>query len=177
MLYALPFLVAVSATQPVEPVVIRTPELTVEMMPRTPNQMMSFYEARGFPKTMLTEIKQYCFITTGITNTSDDIIWLELSEWKFIKQGETIERRHRNDWKNYWQQTDAPKSKQSTFRWTLIPESLDYLPHEREGGNITLPFTPGYFTLEATFRAGKDKQGKMIRVRTDKLYCAEDPQQ
>ena len=50
MLSTLSFLLMISADRPVEPVHIKTPEMEIEMTPRTPNQMGSFYEARGFPK-------------------------------------------------------------------------------------------------------------------------------
>jgi hypothetical protein len=67
-------------------------------------------------------------------------------------------------------------SKQSTFRWTLIPETLDYLPGEHEGGNIILPFTDKPISLTATFATGGNKQGETITITTDKLFCAEDEQ-
>jgi len=69
---------------------------------------------------------------------------------------------------------NIPLSKQSTFRWTLIPETLDYLPYEREGGNIILPFTKDAITLKAAFATGENKQGKTITISTDKLFCAQD---
>jgi hypothetical protein len=177
MLSILPFILVISATQPVQPVVIDTAEFTIEMTPRTPDQMRSFYEARGFPVEMLDEISRYCFITTGITNKGKDKLWLDLSQWEYSSGGKIIERRHRSQWKAHWQKTGMPKSSQATFRWTLMPETLDYLPGEREGGNVTLPFTPGHFTLEASFRTGDDKKGEIINIRTDKLFCAEDPEQ
>ena len=71
---------------------------------------------------------------------------------------------------------DIPLSKQSTFRWTLIPEQLDYLPAEREGGNILLPFTKDPISVTATFATGNNKQGKKITITSDKLFCAEDAQ-
>jgi len=177
MLSILPFILVISATQPVQPVVIDTAEFTIEMTPRTPDQMRSFYEARGFPVEMLDEISRYCFITTGITNKGKDKLWLDLSQWEYSSGGKIIERRHRSQWKAHWQKTGRPKSSQATFRWTLMPETLDYLPGEREGGNVTLPFTSGHFTLEASFRTGDDKKGEIINIRTDKLFCAEDPEQ
>jgi hypothetical protein len=60
----------------------------------------------------------------------------------------------------------------STFRWTLIPETLDYLPDEEEGGNIILPRVEGPITVKASFATGDDRQGPVVTIEYDKLYCA-----
>lgn len=175
MLNILPLLAAVASMQ-AQPFSVKTPELEVRFVPRTPNQMSSFYEARGFPKVMLETIRQQCFITVGIQNNSKEKIWLDLENWEFASAGQKLTRENRDYWKQQWQKLDIPLSKQSTFRWTLIPETLDYLPGEHEGGNIVLPATSGAITLKATFATGADKQGKVITITTDKLFCAEDTQ-
>ena len=167
-------LVVVANMQTAQPLAIKTSELEIRFIPRTPNQMMSFYEARGFPKEMRDLLKKQCFITVGITNTSNTKIWLDLSDWQFSVNGKVIRREHRDSWKKRWQAMNIPLSKQSTFRWTLIPETLDYLPGEREGGNLVLPFVPDYFSLTAHFATGENREGKTITIHTDKLYCAED---
>ncbi|VAW52359.1 hypothetical protein MNBD_GAMMA05-711 [hydrothermal vent metagenome] len=176
MLSFIPALVVVASMQAVQPAIIETPEIMLEVTARTPDQMGSFYEARGFPKPMLNILKQQCIMTVGITNKTQDTIWMNLSNWEFTSQGKVIHRKHRNHWKQRWQKMNIPLNKQSTFRWTLIPEILDYLPGEREGGNIVLPFTKGYFSLKAEFATGKNKQGKTLTISTDKLFCAEDAQ-
>ena len=173
----IPTLVVISATQVMQPMIVKTPEIEFGLLPRSPDQIISFYEARGFPKDMLEVLRKQCFITTGITNHSNRKVWLDLESWEFHKDGKPIKRFHRNEWKARWQEMDIPMSKQSTFRWTLIPETLDYLPGEHEGGNVILPFTEGYFSLKATFKTGDDKQGKVITITTDRLYCAEDADQ
>lgn len=176
MLNFLSVMLVVSNVQVVQPVTVSTPEMEIEFTPRSPDQMGSFYEARGFPRPMLDILKQQCFITVGIMNKSDQKIWLDLSNWKISSGGKTVRREHRDYWKQRWQQMGMPLNKQSTFRWTLIPETLDYLPGEREGGNIVLPFTDKPISLTATFATGDDKQGKKITINTDKLFCAEDAQ-
>ncbi|MDT8282365.1 MAG: hypothetical protein RQ982_06060 [Gammaproteobacteria bacterium] len=164
----------ISDVQAAAPVIVKTPELEIELFPRTAQQMDSFYEARGFPKAMRDILKKQCFITVGIHNTSNKKIWLDLSNWKFSSAGKAINRQHRDVWKKRWQDMNMPLNKQSTFRWTLIPETLDYLPGEDEGGNIVLPFTDKPVSLTATFATGEDKQGEAITITTDKLFCAED---
>lgn len=176
MLNILPILVIVSNMQAVQPVFINTAEMTLELTPRSPDQMGSFYEARGFPKPMLDVLKQQCYISVRIANISKQKIWLDLSNWKFSSAGKPIIREHRDYWKQRWQAMEIPLNKQSTFRWTLLPETLDYLPGEHEGGNIILPFTSEPVSLSATFATGDSKQGKTITLTTDKLFCAEDAQ-
>lgn len=163
-----------AVTLPVQPIVMQTPELEVDLRPRTPNQMSSFYESRDFPKVMIDTLRAQCFISVRIQNNSNKKIWLEQDNWKFSVNGKTLTRETRDYWKTHWQQLDMPLSKQSTFRWTLLPESLDYLPGEHEGGNIVLPFVKGAISLTATFATGEDKQGEKITLTTDMLFCAED---
>lgn len=176
MINFIPLLVVISSLQPIQPVVIQTEELAIEFTPRSPNQMGSFYEARGFPKAMLDVLKKQCYITVGIRNKSQQKIWLDLAQWTFSTANKPLQREHRDYWKQRWQDMGIPLNKQSTFRWTLIPELLDYLPGEKEGGNILLPFTKDYISVHASFATGDNKQGKTITISTDKLYCAEDAQ-
>ncbi len=176
MLNMLSVMLIIANMQVVQPVIIKTPELKITFTPRTPNQMGSFYEARGFPGDMRDILKKQCFITISIANTSNKKIWLDLSNWKFTSGGKSLKREDRNYWKKRWQTMKMPLNKQSTFRWTLIPETLDYLPNEHEGGNIVLPFTNKPISLTATFATGENKQGKTITINTDKLFCAEDAQ-
>ena len=167
-------MLVVSNIQAAQSIVVKTPHMEVDFTPRTANQMGSFYEARGFPKAMRDVLKKQCFITVGIHNKSKTKIWLDMSNWKFTAGGEPIVREHRDYWKQRWQNMGMPLSKQSTFRWTLIPETLDYLPDEHEGGNILLPFSDKPISITATFATGENKQGETIVITTDKLFCAED---
>ena len=173
--YLVPALL-IASLQTAQAATVKTPELEIQFKSRTPNQMASFYEARGFPKAMRDILKKQCFITVGILNKSQTKIWLDLSNWKFSVDGKPLQREHRDYWKKRWQDMGMPLNKQSTFRWTLIPETLDYLPGEHEGGNIVLPFTDKAITLTASFATGKNKQGKTLTITTDKLFCAEDKQ-
>ena len=176
MLNFLPILAVVANMQATLPIIVKTPEMEIDFTPRSADQLGSFYEARGFPKEMRDVLRQQCFITVGISNTSDKKIWLELSSWRFTAEGKPLKREHRDYWKKRWQDMGIPLSNQSTFRWTLIPETLDYLPGEHEGGNIVLPFTDKPISITATFATGENKQGETITITTDKLFCAEDAQ-
>jgi hypothetical protein len=146
----------------------------IEFMPRTPNQMSAFYEARGFPTAMIDLLSKQCFITIRIHNTGQQTLWLDLDNWQFSTSGKPLERFHRNHWKPVWADMAIPLAKQSTFRWTLLPEQLDYQPDEQEGGNIILPRVNTHIKLEARFASGADQQGPVITYRNDKLQCAYD---
>ena len=150
--------------------------LSVEFHPRTPDQMTAFYSARGFPGPMVELLAQQCFITVRIHNTGSDVVWLELANWRFSSAGQPLTRFHRDEWTARWQEMNIPLASQSTFHWTLLPETLDFQPDEREGGNIILPRTRDPLSVQADFATGTDKRGPVLRLKFDNLYCAENPQ-
>jgi hypothetical protein len=152
------------------------PPLEIELIPRSSEQMSAFYEARDFPKSMIDLLENTCYMTVRIKNTSQDVIWLDLSQWQFTTDKSPLHRFHRNEWLKRWQAIDALLRFQSTFRWTLLPEILDYQPGEEEGGNIILNRTDEAITLNATFPRGQDKQGKPYSLTLNDLRCAEDEQ-
>lgn len=172
MLNTLAILVIAASASVQLPHRIQHDGIRLELLPRTPDQMASFYEARGFPVEMIDVLKQQCFITVRLHNLHDDILWLELANWSFSVDGKPLERLHRDAWKQRWQAMDMPLPSQSTFRWTLLPETLDYLPDEQEGGNIILPRVGGDIKLHATFKTGNNKDGAVINIDYNKLRCA-----
>ena len=135
---------------------------------------MSFYEARGFPRPMIELLSRQCFITVSIHNKSKKKIWHDLAAWRFSHNGKPLKREHRNYWLDKWHSMDMPLASISTFRWTLIPETLDYLPDEAEGGNIILPRVKGKVSVKASFATGDDRQGDAISIEYDALRCAEN---
>lgn len=131
----------------------------LSITPRTPEQIGAFYEARGFPKQAVEILKQQCYMTVFFHNTSDNIIWMDLNNWQFHTTNGELKRLDRSYWKIRWQSLDLPQRFQSTFRWTLMPEHLDYRPDEREGGNLILPYTDAAIRLKARLRI-VSKQGE-----------------
>lgn len=148
--------------------------VVITAIPRTPEQMAAFYEARGFPDAMLAIVRERCFITFRVHNTRRDVVWLDLDLWTFTGPQGVVQRLDRDWWKARWKEVEAPMPNQSTFRWTLIPEQLDYRPDEAEGGNITLVPVRTPFHLDAVFPTGPDRDGGEIQVRMNNLRCAED---
>ncbi|WP_158675452.1 hypothetical protein [Thiohalobacter thiocyanaticus] len=149
--------------------------LNVILVPRTPQQMAAFYEGRGFPDAMIDLTRRYCFVTVLLQNKTEDILWHELERWRFVTaDGTAIARRSRDWWQAQWETMQAPLPSRSTFRWTLLPERLDFHPGEREGGNITLERTGKPLRLIARFATGTDRTGEEIILRLDGLRCAGD---
>ncbi len=160
-----------AATQPLN---VSTEHIEIQFSPRSPNQLMSFYEARGFPSEMIDTLSKQCFITVRIHNKSKEVIWHDLANWQFSHNGKPLKREHRNYWLDKWHAMNMPQASISTFRWTLIPETLDYLPDEEEGGNIILPRVKGPISVKASFTTGDNKQGAVLAIEYDELYCAEN---
>lgn len=157
-----------------DPYAYKDERLTVRLTPRTPQQMAAFYQARGFGRDMVDVLSAQCFITVLIKNTSPDTIWLDLTQWAFHNADGRLERRDRGYWLQRWKTLNIPLAHQSTFRWTLLPERLDFRPGEHEGGNIILPRTGKPATIAARFDAGADRNGKPILVEFNNVRCAED---
>lgn len=148
--------------------------LQVRVMPRTPEQVAAFYEARGFPQAAIDALRGVCFLTVGVRNKSDTVIWLELKNWRVASGASTVKRLDRAYWHERWEQLDVPRASRSTFGWTLLPEERDLQPHEPVGGNLTLASTEQRFTVEALFVTGADKRGDPIVLRFNNMRCASD---
>lgn len=149
--------------------------IELRLTPRTPEQMAAFYEARGFPRAMVERLKQPCFVTVRIRNRGDEVVWLDLADWHFSAGGRPLRRYHRDEWMRTWERLQVPMASRATFRWTLLPERLDFQPDEAEGGNILLQRVPGPITLDATFATGADRRGPVLKIHRDNIECASDP--
>lgn len=149
-------------------------QLRVRFMPRTPDQMAGFFEARGFPKSMREQLAGYCFFTVTIKNKSQDVVWLDLTHWRFVTAAGEVKRIQRQFWAPLWQQLAIPMASQSTFRWTLLPETLDFRPEEHEGGNVVLQDTSQEFVLQAEFAMGENRDQGVIKASIEHLRCARD---
>jgi hypothetical protein len=148
-------------------------DFTLRLAPRTPNQMAAFYEARGFPQFAIDEIRKTCFITVGLRNNGNAVVWFDLSNWHFITPKGPLHRILREDWKKRWNELGLDERFQSTFRWTLAPEQLDYRPNEREGGNMTLPRTDEPITITGEIAVGEQKN-KIYTIKFENIRCAKD---
>ncbi|MGD2138659.1 MAG: hypothetical protein PVF08_10415 [Gammaproteobacteria bacterium] len=150
---------------------VENEDMLFVLIPRTPDQMAAFYEARGFPPAAIGKIRATCFVTAHIENHSQRIIWLEPHTWKFSSKGQPLQRLDRNYWETQWDAIGLRQANRSTFGWTQLPAERDLQPDEPVGGNVVFPGTAGSFTIEAYFPTGKDRRGKPIAVRFENVSC------
>lgn len=152
--------------------------IRLRLIRRSPKQIAAFYEGREFPKSAIQRLSQVCFIAAIIHNKTDDILWLDLNNWRFQRSSSTtpqpIARITRDYWKKQWQQDKVDKASQATFSWTLLPDVRDLRADEGVGGNITLPMQNAPFSIIARFERGKDKQKPALTVTLNKVRCKQD---
>ena len=141
------------------------------VIPRTREQMKAFYEGRGFPQPAIDAIAEACFMTVIITNKTDNVLWLELDNWRFHRNADNLERLDRDFWSKRWENLSVPMANRSTFGWTLLPERRDLRAGEGVGGNITMAYTEQTFQLTANFPRGADKQVGSAAVQLNQLQC------
>ncbi|HYQ72563.1 MAG TPA: hypothetical protein VET88_11640 [Gammaproteobacteria bacterium] len=142
------------------------------LIPRTPEQMAAFYEARGFPPAAIAKIKATCFITVHIENHSQRVIWMEPHNWKYHSEGQPLQRLNSDYWATQWDAIDLPQASRSTFGWTQLPAKRDLQPHEPVGGNLVFPGKTGRFELAAVLETGQDRRGTPIEVRFENIECS-----
>ncbi len=149
--------------------------LNFRLVARTPAQMAAFYEGRGVVRRAIDEIRKACFIGGIVINGTGDIVWLDLSLWRFIDpESRPIERYVRDYWHKTWVRLDVPLANRSVFNWTQLPERRDLHPAESVGGNVSLAPRAGRFALEARFPRGAARDQGEIVVRIDDLHCPKD---
>jgi len=154
-----------------EPFKVENQWFTFQLQIRTREQLVAFYEGRGFGPKALQEIAGHCFVTVFIRNTGNQVVWLELKHWRLYTEFDPITRTERDQWRQIWQRSGTPLAHQATFGWTLLPEQRDLLPNETVGGNITLPAMDQPFTLEAEFYLGADRKAGHTKVKVENVQC------
>lgn len=146
--------------------------LSFYLSARTPEQTDAFYSARGLPQNAVQAIAQTCFLTVGLHNRSEQIVWLDLAHWRFTDtQGREIKRISLPEWTARWQKMGVPLAAQATFGWTQLPETRDMQPDEDVGGNVPLVPPSGEFSLVARFPTGAAGKGKPIVISVPGLSC------
>lgn len=163
---------AVTAGRSFQGPYIENNNLLVVLVPRSPDQMAAFYEARGFPQTAIERIRQTCFMTVHIENKSRDVIWLDLDQWRFTAAGKPLQRLDTSYWEAQWDAIDLRQASRSTFGWTQLPPLRDLRPDEPVGGNLVFPGTTGTLTIEASFHTGADRQGGPISIGFGNIGCS-----
>ncbi len=144
----------------------------LRVTPRTPEQIMAFYEARGFPPAAVKQLAtSACFLGIGVRNRRKDIVWLEPARWRLSRGVVPVSRLDRSYWDRLWKRMNLPAANRSTFGWTQLPESRDLRPGEYVGGNITIEPVMGPFGLLARFALGRERDHGELVFRLDGLEC------
>jgi hypothetical protein len=147
----------------------------IRIVLRTPDQLSAFYIGRGFNRASIDEILATCFITPIVQNKTFEALWLVLDDWRFTRGDEDIPRLGRDYWPPRWAEAGLPQAQQSTFGWTLLPESRDLRPDEGAGGSVVIPRQDQPFTLSMNFHTGRDRQGPVKTVIFEDLECTNPP--
>ncbi|MDH5217182.1 MAG: hypothetical protein OEX19_05785 [Gammaproteobacteria bacterium] len=148
-------------------------DIGFRVVPRSPDNIIAFYQGRGFLQTAIDEIKKTCYVTFLMRNLSDSIIWLDLDNWRYISDDPNFKRLKRPYWKEKWQVLNLPMSFQSTFGWSLLPDVRDLHPDEGVGGSTTFTFTDKPFVVEARFKLGRNKDEGEKVIRFEQVRCVE----
>lgn len=146
-------------------------QLRLQLFPWSTEQMAAFFEARGFPASMIETLSAYCFFTASIKNKRNDVLQLDLANWEFVSQDGKLRRIPRSQWPPLWKKMNIPLASQSTFRWMLLPETLNFYADEKEGGNVVLRKTTAVFSLQAQFGLGENTEPVIATVNN--LQCAD----
>jgi len=153
---------------------IENTDMLMVIMPRSPEQIAAFYEARGFPEKSLQLISDVCFVTIHIENKSQRVIWLETANWKLSSNNRVLQRLDKDYWDTRWNGINLPLANRATFGWTQLPVQRNLQPGEPVGGNIVLGGDVRKFNLEARFLTGEDKRGDMLEMRFQDIDCPKE---
>jgi len=149
-------------------------QIKVRVFIRTPEQIAAFYQGREFPKNAVDELRKACNFTVLMRNIGSEIIWLELDRWRFSAKGKVIEPLGRDYWQQRWKTLKLTTAHQSTFGWTLLPDSRDLHTDEPVGGGVTLPMLNEPFDVVMPLRTGADKQGKIKNIEFKNIHCKQE---
>jgi hypothetical protein len=139
---------------------------------RTKDQLTAFYTGREFPQQAISEILKTCFITPIVRNKKLDTLWVEPDSWMFSLDDKPVERIKRDYWKQVWEKIGLSLAHQSTFGWTLMPETRGLLYDESVGGSIVIPMQTKPFTLKIRFNTGPEKNGRPRILTFQGVLCA-----
>lgn len=158
---------------PVEehPVEYEDNEVYMRLVIRSKDQLSAFYVGREFPQNAIDEILKTCFITPLVLNKTFEALWVEPDSWIFTMDNKPIERIKREYWKKPWKDLGLSLAHQSTFGWTLMPETRDLRIDEGVGGSLAIPMQSKPFTLKAHFNTGLNKEGKPRTIEFRDISC------
>ncbi len=121
--------------------------LELKLIQRLPDQTRSFFEARGFPKSITNEIANSCVFQTITRNKSIDksqSVHVSLRQWRIKINHETRPLKLKEDWEKQWQNSQIKASSKLAFRWATFPTEQSFEPSgDYNWGMISFGLPPG----------------------------------
>jgi len=151
--------------------------ISIRLVQRLPDQSRAFFAARKFSPADAERIAQSCVFQTVFKNIaaadSNTAVRYDLNEWQIDRNGTTQKMKLKEQWMSEWQQSQAPKSAQIAFSWSLLPTQQQYLPGDYNWGMTTYNLPPGQrFDLTLVWYENEQRRSAVI---TD-IQCAPDVQ-
>lgn len=121
--------------------------LELKLIQRLPDQTRSFFEARGFSKTITNNIANSCVFQSITRNTSKNktqTIHISLNNWLIKINNKTQPIKLKEMWEKEWQQQHVSTASRLAFRWATFPSKQSFEPSgDYNWGMISFGPKPG----------------------------------
>lgn len=154
---------------------LRTPEMSLRLVQRLPDQTRAYFQGRGFPRSQADFIAQHCIFQTIYKNTAAAgnplVIDYDLTQWQIHHDGKSSHLMLREDWQRIWQQQSVTSAARIAFNWSLLPTHQTYRANDYNWGMTSFGLPPGsHFDLSIQWR----ENGIAKSARVNQLQCAPD---
>jgi len=140
----------------------------LKLVQRLPDQTRSFFEGRGFSKTITRNIANSCvFQTIGRNNSKDknQTIHVSLKTWfiKINQQRQPIKLKEA--WDKEWNEEQVKPASRIAFRWATFPTEQSFEPSgDYNWGMISFGPQPGsVFDLYVEWKNNDQKKSAWIK--------------
>lgn len=147
----------------------------IQLIQRLPDQAYGFFEARGFPKKITTDIANSCIFQTIIHNTGKKnapSFSVSLNTWKIKINKQIMPLKLKSDWDKQWQTESIKPASRLAFKWATFPTQQTFEPNgDYNWGMISFGPKPGsQFDLYIEWNIQGQKKSTWIK----NIICAEN---
>ncbi|WP_455209732.1 hypothetical protein [Kaarinaea lacus] len=151
--------------------------VSIRLVQRLPDQSRAYFTARKFSSSDAERIAQSCVFQTVFKNIAstetNTVIRYDLTQWQIQQNGTKHKLKVKEQWMAEWQQSQAPKSAQIAFAWSLLPTNQQYRPGDYNWGMTTYNLRPGQrFDLTLVWHENEHRRSALI----PNIQCAADLQ-
>jgi hypothetical protein len=149
-----------------------TAGIQVRLTQISPDQVRSFYQARGFSPQTAERYASECVFMTVVRNIGDTTIQHRLADWRYEVAGQPPRAiRGKTDWERLWKRQGVSESARIAFTWAQFPAIQAFAPGDWNQGMTAYNVPHGsHFDLSFVWQAGgKTHSGKLEQVR-----CADE---